>query len=170
MSETDDLRFEPVDILGAPDRPAEPETPKRRGRDITIPVIAALCLAGVLITSAEWFSADSQRDTARKAQHQAEAALKVEKAKPLRTITKTVTKVVPTYGRSVLMGIFAQGAIQNGVYDGNGNMSVTPNDATCSMEYTQLSNQYTSVTIDRTQFIAACEGSLNLTMKKDTAS
>lgn len=169
MSEDmDELRpLEPIDIL-APDKPQAP----RQGRDWTLPVVLVLCIGGLATLSALYFHADSQRDTARKAQHTAEAALKVEKAKPPKVVTKTVTvtKNVPTFGKSVLMGVFAQGVIQAGVFDGNGNQVFTPNDSTCSMEYTQLSNQYTSVTIDRTQFMSACEGSLNLTMKKDTGA
>lgn len=152
------------------ERLAEPERrPKNVARALAgiawgVAVLAAGTAVAVGVTT------HNEVTTARAAQHRAEVALKTEKAKPPKVVTKTVTKSRPVFGKSVLMGVFASGQIQTGVYDGSGNFSVTPNDSTCSMQYTQLSNQYATVTIDRPTFMSACEGSLNTTLKKDTAS
>ncbi|MFF9409200.1 hypothetical protein ACF1B0_27320 [Streptomyces anandii] len=89
----------------------------------------------------------SQVDAARGAEHKAQAEVKTLKNQPPKAVTKTVTKKVPTFGKSTLMGIFASGAIQQGTYDSAGNEVFTPNDSTCSDFYTSLTNQYTSIAI-----------------------
>jgi hypothetical protein len=67
------------------------------------------------------------------------------------------------------MGVYASGSIQSGgVYDSAGNQDFTPNDTTCSDQYTSLSGQYTTVAIDRGTFMTACLQSLPQTLKKDT--
>lgn len=156
-----------------PERPTVgfTEEPKKRSIATLATVGLSVAAAGLLIAAgALWVSTD-QVDGAHKKQHAAEAALKVAEAKPPTVITRTTkeTRIVPTYGRSVLMGVYASGAIQQGVYDGSGNMTMTPSDATCSMQYTSLSNQYTAVSIDRPSFMTACEASLASTLKRDTA-
>jgi hypothetical protein len=167
MSDMDELPVEERPVVGFTEEP-RPKNVARALAGIAWGVAALALGAGVLVGGIT----HSQANNARKAQHQAEAALKTEKAKPPKVVTKTVTvtKDVPIFGRSVLMGAFAAGQIQGGIYDGAGNFSLTPNDSTCSQMYTQLSNQYTTVAIDRPTFMSACEGSLSTTLKKDTTS
>lgn len=150
------------------DPPAEPG--RSRG-NLLIYTGIGISIAAVAVLASFWAHANDQANNARRAERTAKSELVRVKAQPPKVVTKTVTqtKIVPTFGRSVLMGVFASGAIQQGVYDNAGNESFTPNDSTCSTEYTQLSNQYTSYAIDRGQFMSACEASLPQTMKKDTA-
>jgi hypothetical protein len=111
----------------------------------------------------------NQVDAARKGEHKAQAEAKSLKNQPPKVVTKTVTKNVPTFGKSVLMGIYASGSIQSGgVYDSAGNQNFTPNDSTCSDQYSTLSGQYTSMAIDRGEFMQACQNSLTQTLKKNT--
>jgi hypothetical protein len=60
------------------------------------------------------------------------------------------------------------GVIGGGVYDDAGNMTMTASDSTCSMEYSALSGSYTTIAIDRGEFMTACLQSLPQTLKKDT--
>lgn len=145
------------------------EKPPGRGVLWWVGTVLAFTSTACVVLAAALVGADGRAHTARTAQRRAEAALTTEKARPPQVVVKTETKVLPTFGRSVLMGVFAAGAIQQGVYDSSGNMSVTPNDATCSTQYTSLSNQYTAVSIDRPTFMTACEASLSSTMKRDPA-
>jgi hypothetical protein len=66
------------------------------------------------------------------------------------------------------MGVYANGVIGGGVYDDAGNMTMTASDSTCSMEYSALSGSYTTIAIDRGEFMTACLQSLPQTLKKDT--
>jgi hypothetical protein len=110
----------------------------------------------------------NQVDAARKGETKAQAEVKSLKNQPPKVVTKTVTKKVPTFGKSTLMGVYANGVIGGGVYDDAGNMTMTASDSTCSMEYSALSGSYTTIAIDRGEFMTACLQSLPQTLKKDT--
>lgn len=145
---------------------------KQGGSKLKIMAVSASGVAVLAIGAAVGLAiyGHVQVDSARNGEHAAQAQLKAIKAQPPKTVTKIVTntKIVPTFGRSTLMGIFASGSIQaGGVYIGN-NQDFTPNDSTCAWEYTQLSNMYVSVVIDRSTFMTACLQSLPQTLKKDT--
>lgn len=150
--------------------PFEEETPKDKRAHLKLLVAVAVAALGIGGAIGMYVHQEQTLTAANKRIVTAEAKLKTAqdqlKVKP-KTVEKTIIQNVPTFGRSVLMGVFASGAIQTGVYDGSGNFTMTPNDSTCSMEYTQLSNQYTSIAIDRAQFMSACEASLTTTTKKD---
>ncbi|MGY5015038.1 hypothetical protein ACWCY6_44520 [Streptomyces sp. 900105755] len=164
MIETDEL---PVEGL-VPEVPEIEE--KRDGGKLKFLATGAAGVAVLAIAAAVTVGmyGQSQVDAARKGEHKAQAEAKALRNQPPKTVTKTVTKKVPTFGKSTLMGIFASGAIQQGTYDSAGNQVFTPNDSTCSDFYTSLSNQYTSIAIDRGEFMQACLTSVTQTLRKNT--
>lgn len=101
---------------------------------------------------------------ARGAQHSAEQTARTAEARPART----VTEAVPTFGRSVLLGVYAAGRIAAGGM-GPGANAYTPDDANCSAEYTTDSGMPNAVAIDRPQYMTACETNVYDTARQDTA-
>jgi hypothetical protein len=166
VSQTNELPE--IDPVAEEPRAAE----KRGGSKLKMLAAGASGIAILAIGAAVGLGVYGQRqvDSARRREQAAQAQLEAIKAQPPKTVTQTVTKEVPIFGRSTLMGIFASGSIQaGGVYIGtNGNQDFTPNDSTCAWEYVQLSNTYTSIVIDRSTFMTACLQSLPQTLKKDT--
>lgn len=79
-------------------------------------------------------------------------------------VTQEVTQYV--FGHSTLMGIWAAGVIQSG---GLGYQNATPDDQTCSQEYSIVTSDVKlKVTIDRTAFMTACATNVDDTVNQDT--
>lgn len=163
MSETNEL----VDgdlVIG------EPQVEEKQGGKAKWLAVGASGVAVLAIAAAVGVGVygQNQVDAVRKGEHKAQAEVKSLKNQPPKVVTKTVTKKVPTFGKSTLMGVYANGVIGGGVYDDAGNMTMTASDSTCSMEYSALSGSYTTIAIDRGEFMTACLQSLPQTLKKDT--
>jgi hypothetical protein len=90
------------------------EKPRRNMGKIVAVIACAVAVLSLVASVVIYLDAKEAVATAQKKQHEAEARPPKVVTK---TVTKTVTKKVPVYGRSVLMGVFASGAIQTGVYD-----------------------------------------------------
>jgi hypothetical protein len=149
----------------------EPQVEEKQGGKAKWLAVGASGVAVLAIAAAVGVGVygQNQVDAVRKGEHKAQAEVKSLKNRPPKVVTKTVTKKVPTFGKSTLMGVYASAAIQAGAeYDSAGNVVFTPNDTTCSDQYTSLSGQYTTVAIDRGTFMTACLQSLPQTLKKDT--
>jgi hypothetical protein len=149
----------------------EPQVEEKQGGKAKWLAVGASGVAVLAIAAAVGVGVygQNQVDAVRKGEHKAQAEVKSLKNQPPKVVTKTVTKKVATFGKSTLMGVYASGSIQSGgVYDSAGNQDFTPNDSTCSDQYTSLSGQYTTVAIDRGTFMTACLQSLPQTLKKDT--
>jgi hypothetical protein len=148
----------------------EPQVEEKQGGKAKWLAVGASGVAVLAIAAAVGVGVygQNQVDAVRKGEHKAQAEVKSLKNQPPKVVTKTVTKKVPTFGKSTLMGVYANGVIGGGVYDDAGNMTMTASDSTCSMEYSALSGSYTTIAIDRGEFMTACLQSLPQTLKKDT--
>jgi hypothetical protein len=148
----------------------EPQVEEKQGGKAKWLAVGASGVAVLAIAAAVGVGVYGQNrvDAVRKGEHKAQAEVKSLKNQPPKVVTKTVTKKVPTFGKSTLMGVYANGVIGGGVYDDAGNMTMTASDSTCSMEYSALSGSYTTIAIDRGEFMTACLQSLPQTLKKDT--
>lgn len=149
-----------------------PETAKT-GRNWTkIIAVAASAIAAGSLAFAIMEQVNTQSTIARAAKNERAAVqrMKAAEARPPKVVIHNVTQIKPVFGRSTLMGVFATGSIQaSGIYTGgNSTLDYTPNDATCSAEYTNLSSIYTSVAINRPTFMSACQNSMATTLKQDT--
>lgn len=146
------------------------EEPQKQGGRARWLAVGASGVAVIAIAAAGALGVykQGQVDDARKGERTAQAEAKALKNQPPKVVTKTVTKKVPTFGKSTLMGVYANGVIGGGVYDDAGNLTMTASDSTCSMEYSALSGSYTTIAIDRGAFMTACLQSLPQTLKKDT--
>jgi hypothetical protein len=148
----------------------EPQVEEKQGGKAKWLAVGASGVAVLAIAAAVGVGVygQNQVDAVRKGEHKAQAEVKSLKNQPPKVVTKTVTKKVPTFGKSTLMGVYANGVIGGGVYDDAGNMTMTASDSTCSMEYSALSGSYTTIAIERGEFMTACLQSLPQTLKKDT--
>ncbi|MDX3357421.1 hypothetical protein PV703_29790 [Streptomyces sp. ME01-24h] len=135
---------------------------------ITASTLVAVSLTGATVDHLGTHSAlDDARRRAASADQRAERA----EARPPKVVTKTVTKTVdrPVFGRSTLLGAYAAGVIAGGVYSDSGSVSFTPNDSTCSEQYSQVSRESTGGTVQRDLFMKACLTNVHDTAKTDPA-
>lgn len=129
--------------------------------------LAAATLSGAMVDHVRTHAAltDTRRQTAA-ADHRAQQA----QTRPPKVVTKTVTKQVPVYGRSTLLGAYAAGVISGGVYSpDSGALAYTASDATCSEQYSTISQEPNGGTVDRDTFMKACLTNVNDTAKADPA-
>ncbi|MCQ4084350.1 hypothetical protein NGB36_28155 [Streptomyces sp. RB6PN25] len=138
-------------------------------RDRIVTVVAC-CVAVAAVTGAVAVNAvDSSRIAGKdRAVQAARAETRAADAKAAKPIT--VTKVVqnPIFGKSVLLGIHAAGQITSGgVYDNASTTpDTTPDDQTCSTEYADDASA-SNITIDRQQYMNACENNVYATARQD---
>ena len=129
--------------------------------------LAAAALSGAVVDHVRTHAAltDARHQTAA-ADHRAQQA----RSRPPKVVTKTVTKQVPVYGRSTLLGAYAAGIISGGVYSSDsGGLTYTASDATCSQQYSTISQEPNGGTVDRDAFMKACLTNVNDTAKADPA-
>jgi hypothetical protein len=128
--------------------------------------LAAVSLTGATIDHVSTHSALADaRHKAASADHRAQQA----QARPPKVVTRTVTKTVdkPVFGRSTLLGAYAAGVIAGGVYSDSGTMTFTASDATCSQQYSQISQDPNGGTVLRDTFMKACLTNVHDTAKTD---
>jgi hypothetical protein len=167
MSDTNTQAPEAGQIPEPTYEPVKGEKPSRRGLIVTAAAcgVAAFALAGAGV-----IAYNANQDVA--AAHKKELAAENKPPQIVtKTRTETVTKIVPSFGKSTIMGLYANGQIlAAGVYVSNNDVQdFTPSDGTCSSKYAELSAGYSAIAIDRTAFMQACLTSVTMTLKSNKA-